>query len=73
MARRLHKIVRDTTWLTSDGLNVRITPSIGVASYPTDSRTKLQLLQLADDAMYDVKNSTRDGVCASGQGRLVIS
>ena len=40
VARRLHKIVRDTTWLTSDGLNVRITPSIGVASYPADSRTK---------------------------------
>jgi GGDEF domain-containing protein len=52
---------------------VRITPSIGVASYPVDSRTKLQLLQLADDAMYDVKNTTRDGVCAAGQGRLVIS
>jgi diguanylate cyclase (GGDEF)-like protein len=73
VARRLHKIVRDTTWLTTDGLNVRITPSIGVASYPADSRTKLQLLQLADDAMYAVKNSTRDGVCAAGQGRLVIS
>jgi diguanylate cyclase (GGDEF)-like protein len=73
VARRLHKIVRDATWLGSDGLNVRITPSIGVASYPADSSTKLQLLQLADDAMYAVKNSTRDGVCAAGQGRLVIS
>jgi diguanylate cyclase (GGDEF)-like protein len=73
VARRLHTIVRETTWLTSDGLNVRITPSIGIASYPADSRTKLELLQLADDAMYAVKNTTRDGVCVAGQGRLVIS
>lgn len=73
VARRLHQIVRETTWLTSDGLNVRITPSIGIASYPADSRTKLQLLQLADDAMYAVKNTSRDGVCVAGQGRLVIT
>ena len=26
---------------------------------------------MADDAMYEVKNTTRDGVCAAGQGRLV--
>jgi len=71
VARRLHKIVRETVWLHQEGLDVRITPSIGVASYPSDSHTKVQLLQLADDAMYEVKNSTRDGVCAAGQGRLV--
>jgi diguanylate cyclase (GGDEF)-like protein len=71
VARRLHKIVRENVWLESEGLTIHITPSIGVASYPSDSRTKTQLLQMADDAMYEVKNSTRDGVCAAGQGRLV--
>lgn len=71
VARRLHKIVRETVWLHPEGLDVRITPSVGIASYPSDSRTKVQLLQMADDAMYEVKNTTRDGVCASGQGRLV--
>jgi len=71
VARRLHKLIRETVWLQSDGLNVNITPSVGVASYPSDSRTKDQLLQLADEAMYNVKNSTRDGVCSAGLGRLV--
>jgi diguanylate cyclase (GGDEF)-like protein len=71
VARRLHRLIRETKWLESDGLSVNITPSVGVASYPSDSRTKVQLLQLADEAMYQVKNSTRDGVCVFGQGRLV--
>jgi len=71
VARRIHSLIRDTIWLAGEDLNIRITSSVGVASYPTDSRTKVQLLQLADEAMYNVKNSTRDGVAAATQGRLV--
>ena len=70
VARRLHKLIRETKWLTEPGLNVNITASVGVASYPTDSRTKAELLHLADDAMYQVKNSTRDCVAAAGIGLL---
>ncbi len=66
VARRLHKLIRETAWLKEPGLNVNITASVGVASYPTDSRTKAELLHLADEAMYFVKNSTRDSVAASG-------
>jgi diguanylate cyclase (GGDEF)-like protein len=66
VARRLHKLIRETIWLKEPGLNVNITASVGVASYPTDSRTKAELLHLADEAMYFVKNSTRDSVAASG-------
>jgi diguanylate cyclase (GGDEF)-like protein len=47
------------------GINVHITASVGVASYPGDSKTKADLLRLADDAMYNVKNSTRDAVAAA--------
>jgi len=43
---------------------------VGVASYPTDSRTKAELLHLADEAMYLVKNTTRDSVAAAGLGVL---
>ncbi len=73
VARRLHRMIRETTWLTGEGLSVQITPSVGVASFPTDSRTKVQLLQLADEAMYQVKNTNRDGVAAAGQGLLVTT
>ena len=51
-------------------MNVHITASVGVASYPTDSRTKAELLHLADEAMYLVKNTTRDSVAAAGVGIL---
>ncbi len=50
---------------------MQMTASVGLACYPMDSKTKVQLLQLADEAMYQVKNSTRDGVAATGQGLLV--
>ena len=39
---------------------------MGVAAYPSDSRTKAELLHLADEAMYMVKNTTRDSVAACG-------
>jgi len=70
VARRLHNLIRETLWLKEAGLNVHISSSIGVASYPTDSRTKAELLHLADEAMYSVKNSTRDSVAAAGVGVL---
>jgi predicted signal transduction protein with EAL and GGDEF domain len=43
---------------------------LGVASYPTDSRTKEGLLHLADEAMYLVKNTNRDSVAAANIGIL---
>ena len=54
----------------AEGLNVRVTPSVGVASYPVDSRTKEGLLHLADEAMYLVKNTNRDSVAAANIGIL---
>jgi diguanylate cyclase (GGDEF)-like protein len=68
VARRLHKLIRETVWLKEPKLNVHISASVGVASYPTDSRTKAELLHLADEAMYLVKNTTRDGVAAAALG-----
>lgn len=62
VAHRVHKLIRETVWLKESGINIHITASVGVASYPTDSRTKAELLHLADEAMYAVKNSTRDSV-----------
>jgi len=47
-----------------------ITASVGVASYPVDSKTKVGLLHLADEAMYLVKNTNRDNVAAANMGIL---
>ncbi len=70
VARRLHSLIRGTSWLASAGLNLRLTASMGVASYPVDSRTKEGLLHLADESMYLVKNTNRDSVAAANIGIL---
>jgi diguanylate cyclase (GGDEF)-like protein len=70
VARRLHRLIRETTWLESEGLQIHVTTSAGVASYPGDSKTKAQLLHLADEAMYFVKNSTRDSVAMAQAGAV---
>src|SRR6266581_4892726 len=70
VARRLHKMIREAQWLVADGLNITITASVGVASYPVDSKTKVELLHLADEAMYLVKNTNRDNVAAANMGIL---
>jgi diguanylate cyclase (GGDEF)-like protein len=70
VARRLHRLIRETPWLKSEGLDVRITTSAGVATFPTDAKTKAELLHLADEAMYLVKNTTRDSVAVAQSGVL---
>jgi diguanylate cyclase (GGDEF)-like protein len=70
VARRLHKLIRESVWLAAEGLNIHVTPSLGVASYPVDSKTKEGLLHLADESMYLVKNTSRDAVAAANMGIL---
>ena len=70
VARRLHKLIRETVWLQQEGLNISVTPSVGLAAYPVDSKTKEGLLHLADEAMYLVKNTNRDSVAAANIGIL---
>ena len=73
VAQRLHRLIRETVWLSKEGLNIRITPSIGLAAYPMDSKTKEGLLHLADEAMYLVKNKNRDSVAAANIGILPVA
>lgn len=70
VARRLHALIRNTVWLKDEGLNVHVTASVGVASFPVDSSDKAGLLHLADEAMYLVKNTSRDRVAAASTGLL---
>src|SRR3982074_2817810 len=43
VARRLHRRIRESAWQMEGGLDVHITASVGVASYPADSRDKSKL------------------------------
>jgi diguanylate cyclase (GGDEF)-like protein len=70
VSRRLHRLIRETVWLQKEGLNIQITPSVGMAAYPVDAKTKEGLLHLADEAMYLVKNTNRDSVAVANMGIL---
>ncbi|MFZ3361987.1 MAG: GGDEF domain-containing protein, partial [Candidatus Acidiferrales bacterium] len=70
VARRLHSLIKKTSWLKDEGLDIHLTASVGVASFPVDSADKAGLLHLADEAMYLVKNTTRDRVAAASSGVL---
>ena len=65
VAMRIRERIRSTTFLTSDGLAVRLTASIGVATLPDAARTAEDLLRAADTAMYKVKYEGKDGICVA--------
>lgn len=43
-----------------DGIDLKITLSIGVATYPDHAATKEQIVDMADKAMYEGKNKSRN-------------
>jgi diguanylate cyclase (GGDEF)-like protein len=64
IAERIRKTIEHNVFLKRDGYSFRMTASFGIASYPESARSKEELLKLADEAMYRVKNQTRNGVYA---------
>jgi diguanylate cyclase (GGDEF)-like protein len=61
-AEKLRASISKHRFLKEEGLNLHITASFGVASMPDDAKDATELIQLADQAMYRVKNRARDAV-----------
>jgi diguanylate cyclase (GGDEF)-like protein len=70
VARRLREMFRSSTFLREDGLRLNIRASVGVATFPEDASTPHDLIRVADEQMYAIKNSTRDNVSIAGRGPL---
>lgn len=66
VAQRLRHALNETAFLTSENLNLRITASFGIATFPEDAKTKEDVIRMADQAMYRVKRSTRDAIAQAG-------
>ena len=62
IAERVRRAVEDHRFLSREGLTVRITASIGLASFPEHARAKAEILDLSDRAMYRGKQTTRNVV-----------
>jgi len=64
-ADRIRKNVEAHEFLKEDGLRLKVTASIGIAAYPVHSRDKRELVKLADRAMYEAKDASRNTVCVA--------
>ncbi len=62
VAERIRRAIEDHAFLSREGSRVRITASIGLASYPEHAQEKAEILDFADRAMYRGKRSTRNVV-----------
>ncbi len=62
VAERLRRSMDEHRFLSGEGLSAHLTASFGVASFPETCSSEQELIRLADQAMYRVKNRTRNGV-----------
>ncbi|HLF86356.1 MAG TPA: diguanylate cyclase, partial [Nitrospiria bacterium] len=59
MAERIRKTV-ETTKFEFDGKKIPVTLSLGMAATPSDTKSKKELIELADKALYHSKHSGRN-------------
>jgi len=62
VAERIRRAIEDHLFLSREGARVRVTASIGLASFPEHASTKAEIIDLADRAMYRGKRSSRNVV-----------
>lgn len=62
VAERVRRRIEDRNFFEEEGLNIKITTSIGVATYPVHGLGKTELIDLADKAMYKGKEMSRNTV-----------
>jgi diguanylate cyclase (GGDEF)-like protein len=62
VAERIRRAIEDHLFLSREGARVRVTASIGLASFPEHAGAKAEILDLADRAMYRGKRSSRNVV-----------
>jgi diguanylate cyclase (GGDEF)-like protein len=66
--RRLKDLLTSKVFFRAENLNINVTASFGIATFPADGRTHKEILRMADEAMYLVKKSTRDNIAVAGGG-----
>ena len=61
-AEHIRSRMKKTDYLASEGLRVKLSASIGLATFPDDVDNRTGLLALADKAMFRVKQHRKDAV-----------
>jgi diguanylate cyclase (GGDEF)-like protein len=65
VAERIRTQIEKKRFLAREGMDIRLTASIGVATVPQHAGTKQQILKAADEALYGVKKAVRNKVIAA--------
>jgi two-component system cell cycle response regulator len=63
MGERIRKILEKTLVTSVFDGKLRVTVSIGVSSFPQDTKNWADLVTMADDALYQAKRSGRNRIC----------
>jgi diguanylate cyclase (GGDEF)-like protein len=64
VAEKIRAAIADNRFLVSEGLEVRLTVSCGMASYPEDASDLVNLLGNADHALFETKRRGKNAVVA---------
>jgi diguanylate cyclase (GGDEF)-like protein len=57
--------IRTSEYLQNEEFPIKLTASFGIATYPEDAKTVKDLLIKADNQMYQIKMSTKDGIATA--------
>ena len=66
VGERVRDRINDFRFLTSDGLDIHLTVSVGVATLPDVAASAEGLIEAADQAMYHVKEHGKNGIFVAG-------
>jgi diguanylate cyclase (GGDEF)-like protein len=67
VAMRVRKSMSHSSFRIEPDIEVEITASFGIASYPNHALTKEGLIRQADEAMYRVKSTTKNAIGIAGE------
>lgn len=65
LATKLCELFRAYDFRDDDDVSFKMTASFGIATFPDDAESKDELIRLADQAMYRVKETSRDAVLSA--------
>ena len=67
-AESMRAKIAEHQFISAEGDKIPVTLSAGLATYPLAADNHEDLLKLADEALYEAKNTGRNKVCAAGSG-----
>lgn len=68
VARRLVRGFHAKEWRPADGIRLKLTVSVGIATYPLDAGNPKEIVEHSDEMMYRAKQSGRDKIAVFGRG-----